>query len=266
MVASSFARNALSNRYAGTPQRMTPPGSDRSSNTVTANPSFASSAAQERPAGPEPTTATFSFRAGPRDERLEADLPRVLDEEALDLPDGDGPHDARGAALLLAQARRRAQHAAGAAEHVVGLDRADGALDVAQAQLADEGAGVGLRRAPLRAGRVVAEQAAIRLGEGLDQAEALLHGLEPFGDAHPMPPWAGRAARGPRQRTRKDTSIKAAPAICKQKFRLTAARSRSYNRPSPSERSPPCHESSGAATSRRPTRSTRAASPRSRKR
>ena len=55
-------------------------------------------------------------------EGLEADLPRVLDEEALDLPDGDRPHDAGGAALLLAQARRGAQHAAGAAERVVGLD------------------------------------------------------------------------------------------------------------------------------------------------
>ncbi len=43
---------------------MTPPGSERSSNTVTAYPSFASSAAQDRPAGPEPTTATFSGRAG----------------------------------------------------------------------------------------------------------------------------------------------------------------------------------------------------------
>ncbi len=41
---------------------MTPPGSSRSSNTVTGNPSRASSAAQDRPAGPEPTTATVSGR------------------------------------------------------------------------------------------------------------------------------------------------------------------------------------------------------------
>jgi hypothetical protein len=50
------------------PYRSTPPTACRDSNTVTVHPIFARSPAQVRPAGPEPTTATFASMQGSSDE------------------------------------------------------------------------------------------------------------------------------------------------------------------------------------------------------
>ena len=52
-------------------------------------------------------------------------------------------------------------------EDVVLLDRTHGALDVPQAQLADEGPGIGPGGTARRAGRVVAEEAPRGLGDRL---------------------------------------------------------------------------------------------------
>ena len=64
MSFSSRLKNASSNRLAGTPYLITPPGSGIASKTSTSNPCLASSAAQLKPAGPEPITATFVPLAG----------------------------------------------------------------------------------------------------------------------------------------------------------------------------------------------------------
>jgi len=115
---------------------------------------------------------------------LEAQAPTVLDQEALDLADLDGPADAGGAALLLAQPWGGAEHAAGPAQGVVLLYRADRPGDIAQPQLADERARVGLRRAAPGARCVVTQQAAVRLGQGLGEVESLAHLLELIRVAH----------------------------------------------------------------------------------
>ena len=128
---------------------------------------------------------------------LEADLPAVLDQEALDLADLDGPADARGAALLLAQPRGGAEHAAGAAQGIVLLDGADRPGDVAQAQLADERARVGFRRAALGARWVMAKQATVRLGQGLGEVEPLFHFPELVRVAHGEPPGKKISPRPP---------------------------------------------------------------------
>ena len=127
-----------------------------------------------------------NFRPGLRGcrKRLEADLPPVLDQGALDFPYFDGPADAGGAALFFAEPRRRAEHAAGAAEDVVALDRADRPGDVVKAKLADEGAGVGLGGTALRAGGIQAEEASVSLGDCLGEVEALCHRLEKRRGAH----------------------------------------------------------------------------------
>ena len=127
---------------------------------------------------------------------FKADLPGMLDQESLDVADPDGPvctlrpiqGDKTSAAFLFAEAVRRAQLAAGPAEDVVLLDGADGAGDVAEAQLADELGRPGVGRAALGAGRVMAEQAAVGLGDRLGQVQSFAHLLEMFCGVQGYPP------------------------------------------------------------------------------
>ena len=127
---------------------------------------------------------------------VEADLPGMLDQESLDFADLDGPvgtlrpvkGDKASAAFLFAEPMGRAQLAAGPAEDVVLLDGADGARDVAQAQLADELGRPGVGRAALGTWRVMAEQAAVGLGDRLGQVQSFAHLLEMFCGVQGYPP------------------------------------------------------------------------------
>ena len=63
MYPISFSTTFSGNLSSGIPYVNHPPNLGASSNTVTLYPLFASSVAAERPLGPEPIIATFSFVA-----------------------------------------------------------------------------------------------------------------------------------------------------------------------------------------------------------
>jgi hypothetical protein len=112
----------------------------------------------------------------------------MLHKKSLDLADGDGLADARCTALFFAQFSRGAQHAASPPENVIGFDGAHSSRHVAKPQLSDKGCRIGFRGAPFGTGRIMAEQAAVGLGNGLPQVKSLLHAAEIVGVAHRFPP------------------------------------------------------------------------------
>jgi hypothetical protein len=114
---------------------------------------------------------------------LEASFPGMFDQKSLDFTDPDGALSPLGAilrfkhrtALLLAELRCRTKNAAGASHDIVFFNRAYGARNIFKPQFADKFSRLGIGRTSLGAGRIMAKQAAIRLGNRLGQIEPLAY-------------------------------------------------------------------------------------------
>ena len=148
-----------------------------------------------QPAGARSHHGDF-FRPGlPFLDHLQVSLPGVLDQKALNLSDLDrwfhpvGPviGTEAGAALFFTKPGRRAEHPAGAAEDVVGFDGPDRTGNIFQSEFADEGSRVGIGRASLGTGGIVAQQAAVGLGHRLGKVEPRFHSFKVVSVFHCQP-------------------------------------------------------------------------------
>jgi hypothetical protein len=107
----------------------------------------------------------------------------MFDQKSLDFTDLNGTLSPLGAilrfkhgtALLLAELRCRAKNPASASHDIVFFDRAYGARNIFKPQFADKFSRFGIGRTSLGAGRIMAKQAAIRLGNRLGQIKPPAH-------------------------------------------------------------------------------------------
>jgi hypothetical protein len=159
--STSFGAKSPGSLYLAMPYSFRPPAFSRASKTTTSWPSMARRCAQDRPAGPAPTTAMVLPVAGRALERVAVEV-RVVDRVALQQADLHGL--AFGVVIahagVLAQDLGRADARAAAAEDVLLEDADGGAVDVLVVDVADEAGDVDAGRAGARAGGVVAVQAA----------------------------------------------------------------------------------------------------------
>jgi hypothetical protein len=81
-------------------------------------------------------------------------------------------------ALLLAELRCRAKNPAGASHDIIFFYRAYGTGDIFKPQFADKFSRFRIGRTSLGAGRIMAKQAAIRLGNRLGQIKPPSHGFK----------------------------------------------------------------------------------------
>jgi hypothetical protein len=88
------------------------------------------------------------------------------------------------AALFLAQSVGRTQDTASAAQDVILFNCADGTGNVFKSKFSNKFSWLGISRAPLGAGGVMAKQAAIGFGNGLGQTEPFVHFLKFIGTTH----------------------------------------------------------------------------------
>ena len=160
--ATSWAVISRACRHGTMPYAASPPAFARASKIVTSMPCACSSAAQARPAGPAPTTATRLPIGAPGDEEGPAGVPVGVHRDALERADRDRPVERHAHAGALAQALDRADAGTGAAERVRGEDGPGAAVEVAGRDRVDEPRHVDAGGARGDAGRVVAEEAAGR--------------------------------------------------------------------------------------------------------
>ncbi len=110
----------------------------------------------------------------------------MFNQKPLDFTDLDGPVSAvgsilrlkHGTALFLAESRRRTKNPAGASHDIVFFNGAYGTGYIFKAEFADKFSRFGIGRTPLGAGCVMAEQAAVRFGNGLGQIKPFAHFLK----------------------------------------------------------------------------------------
>jgi hypothetical protein len=121
----------------------------------------------------------------------------MLDQESLNHSDLDGLIGAfrsilrfkHGTAFFFTQTVGRTQYAAGTTQDVVLFNGPDGTGDVFKSKFSYKFTRLGISRAPLRTGGIMAKQAAIRLGDGLGQSQSFAHFLEFICVTHYFPPW-----------------------------------------------------------------------------
>jgi hypothetical protein len=92
-------------------------------------------------------------------------------------------------AFFLAQTVGRTQDSAGTTQDVVLFNCPDGTGDVFESKFSYKFTRLGIGRAPLRTGGIMAKKAAIRLGDGLGQSQSFAHFLEFICVTHYFPPW-----------------------------------------------------------------------------
>jgi hypothetical protein len=106
---------------------------------------------------------------------------KALDSTNLDRPVGTfGSIQGfkHGAAFFFAKPRRRAKHPAGTSHYIIFFNGSYGTGDIFETKFADKFSRLGIGRTPLRAGGVVAKQAAVRFGNGLGQIKPFAHFLK----------------------------------------------------------------------------------------
>jgi hypothetical protein len=81
-------------------------------------------------------------------------------------------------AFFFTQPMRRTENTAGATQDVILFDRPDGAGNIFESKFSDKFTRLGIGRAPLGAGGIMAEQASIGFGNCLGQSKPFAHFLK----------------------------------------------------------------------------------------